>query len=98
VVEQGGTRQLSAQEISDAVSAMPGWRGDQSGLSRVVPAGGSGEDPEALVAELRSAVADILVERDGNDVVVRLGDGAVTADDVERAALVDRALSATSGE
>ncbi|HEU4568042.1 MAG TPA: hypothetical protein VFR99_08405 [Marmoricola sp.] len=98
MVEQGGTRQLSAQEISDAVSAMPGWSGDESGLSRVVPAGGSGEDPDALVAELRSAVEDIHVERDGTDVVVRLGDGAVTAEDVERAAVVDRALAATSGE
>lgn len=98
MVEQGGTRQLSAQEISDAVSAMPGWQGDESGLSRVVPAGGSGEDPEALVAQLRSAADGVRVERDGSDVVVRLGDGAVTVDDVERAALVDRALAATSGE
>ncbi|MGN6330683.1 MAG: hypothetical protein ACTHOD_03405 [Motilibacteraceae bacterium] len=98
MVEQGGTRQLSAQEISDAVSAMPGWSGDESGLSRVVPAGGSGEDPDTLVVELRSAVEGARVERDGSDVVVRLGDGSVTADDVERAALVDRALAANSGE
>lgn len=93
-----GSRRLSAQEVSDAVSAMPGWQGDESGLTRVVPAGGSGEDPQALVAELRSAVDGLRVDRDGSDVVVRLGDGAVTADDVERAAVVDRALAATSGE
>ncbi|MGN6242749.1 MAG: hypothetical protein ACTHQ3_03645 [Motilibacteraceae bacterium] len=64
----------------------------------MVPAGGSGENPESLVAELRSAVDGIRVEQDGADVVVRLGDGRVTADDVERAALVDRALAATSGD
>jgi hypothetical protein len=87
---------LRADQIQDALAALPGRQADHRGLVRAVPV--SRDSREALregLADVAPDHARMTLEDDGQGLLIRLGGtaGAVSPADVETAARIDTVLS-----
>lgn len=93
----GAAQALGPDQVDDALAALPGWRRRGSTLVRQIAV------PPDSRAGLREGVrnvagpqADRLGFDDGDDgltVLLALGAGEITADDIETAARIDTVLS-----
>jgi 4a-hydroxytetrahydrobiopterin dehydratase len=98
----GATDHLDRMVVADALSALPSWTGDATGLTRAVRVSGAAADKLlADVAELAASLGhDPDVERDDGTVrfVLTTHDaGGVTAVDIAMASRIDDLVAAATG-